>query len=351
MYYYPILASRVPLKPYEIKKDYVLIPVKPLKKMWEGFTIGSLTPHDYDVVMAIPYIDGLSYDLYRDIIMFHSFISDDPETYVYGEYAFAFDKAFEGSELKIVKSKSVHKLDFDHYPMITGSAFEDFVEENDDDLPAVEHNTLSEQERSAESTPRPTEEINYREAFTLFTNLKSDKKKRKLYDQICLYVYLESFHNDSRLYCNDEMRVAFYIAILESQVGEPAQCSQTFCCEICKRNDLQHYRESLEQRFLAKYGESFEGLGDLRHMRHLVFHDVYYGDITDPIYDIYYQRQVRRKLFEKASTPEEKSRIYEEEKQSVEDEEKWSRHEQALEKLKAFVRKGLVNELLEQYRK
>ena len=351
MYYYPILANRVPPKPYEIKQNYALIPVKPIKKIWDGFTIASLSPHNYDVVMAIPYIDESSYDVYRDIIMFHSFVSNDPETYVYGEHAFAFNKVLEDSELKIHRSKSVQKVDFDRFPMVTVSDFGDLGDQEDDNQEAMKNMTLSELEDSAKPIPMPTEEINYREAFTLFSSLKSDKKKRKLYDQICLYVYLDSFHNDFRLYCNDEMRVAFYIAILESQVGTPSMCSKTFCCDVCKRNDLQHYKESLEQRFIAKYGEAFEELEDLRQMRHLVFHNVNYGDILDPMYDIYYQRQIRLKLLETASTPEEISRLYEEEEQSLENEKEWSQHDKAVEKLKAFVKKGLVNDLLRQCRK
>jgi hypothetical protein len=317
--------------------------------MWEGFTIGSLAPHNYNAVIAFPYIDGLSYNVYRDLIMFHSFARDDPETYVYGEYAFAFDKAFEDSELRIQNSKSAQKIDFDHFPMTTVSDSETFDEECEEFDEATKLKTLSECERSAKWIPEPSEEINYKKAFRLFTELKANKKK--LYHQICLYVYLNSFHNAVQLYCNDHMRVAFYIAILESLIGKPAKCRNKLPhCKICNRKDIDHYKETLEQRFWTKCKERFEGLDELREIRHKVFHEGHYLDILDPLYEIYYRRQIRRKILEKCSTDEEKVLVYKQEEESIEDENQWDEHERQIEKLRLVVRRGLIDKFLQQYR-
>jgi hypothetical protein len=348
MYHYIILSNRAPARPYEIQENYVLKPVKPLKKMWKDFTWG-LAPHGYNVVTAFPYIDGASYNIYRDLIMFHSFIRNDPETYIYGEHAFAFNKAFEDSELKVHNSKSVQKVDFDHFPMLTVSEPEISHKECEEFDEATELKTLSECERSAKWIPEPSEEINYKKAFRLFTELKVNKKK--LYHQICLYVYLNTFHNAVQLYCNDYMRVAFYIAILESMIGKPAKCKKKFNCKICKRRDIDHYKETLEQRFWTKCKERFEGLEELREIRHKVFHEAHYLDILDPLYEIYYRRQIRRKILEKCSTDEERALIYKQEEESIEDESKWDEHERQIEKLRLVVRRGLIDKFFQQYKK
>jgi len=348
MYYYIILSNKVPANPYEIQKGYALKPVKPSKEMWEGFTLGSLPPHHYDAVMAFPYTDSFSYNVYRDLIMFHSFVRDDPETYVYGEYAFAYDKAFEDSNLRIHNSRSAQKIDFDHFPMTIVSDSQILDEEFEEFDEATKQKTLSECERSAKWIPEPSEEINYKKAFRLFTKLKTNKKKRKLYDQIYLYVYLHSLHDSPpRFYSNDHMTVAFYIAILESVVGEPDQCTNKSDCSTCKRKEIWHYKESLEGRFEKEFGDSFK---NLKKIRNKVFHGSAFLDISDPLYEIYYERLIRRKMLEKGLNDAEKKLLYKQEKKSLEDEKKLAEYEHETEKLRLTVRRSLVERFLQEYR-
>src|SRR3990167_230029 len=121
---YIILTNTIPIHPYGIQEGYTLRAVEASKQMFEGFSYG--VPHRQSAVVAFPYFDESSYNIYRDFIIFHSFICNDSSVHEYAEHAFTGHKSYEDQELIFIdfslankpkETESIHMVDFDQFPV------------------------------------------------------------------------------------------------------------------------------------------------------------------------------------------------------------------------------------------
>lgn len=300
--YYVILTHTIPFTMYVLQGEHTLRPVKTSKRMFEGY--GSIIPHHRPAVMTLNHLGTPSDTIWKDLVMFHSFLCDDPETYDYSERS--WKRVYGESELNFVRHqgyfyetidlgnerhrresrrKRINAIDFDHFPIkVYPTTKETFDRESIS--PTNEKLTLGEALSSAEElAPEYEAEVKYKEAFQLFCNLKSLDKK--LYNQMRLYVFAGNLREFSEVYRNDNAPIAFYISILESQAGDPPTCLEPLHCNICGR-DIKTHGTSIEKHFIKKYGASFK---NLRKIRHRFFHQGEYSSISEDLWDIYDQRQ------------------------------------------------------------
>ena len=294
---YLILTSTVPYDPYKLNDRHTIRAVKTEKWMFEGFSIG--IPHGYLAIMALPYIDEQSYDVWRDLVMFHAFVCDDPETYDYSERAFS--RTHEDAGLRFVTNKAyfferirttlggrvledkkqlrVNALDFDRlllsvYPT-TKETFDKPLTPEEETILASRGTVFSEVE------PEFSAKVQYRKAFQVFVGLKS--KDERLYDQMRLYVFAKSIREFHEVYRNWNCSIALNISILEALAGEPHKCNAVTICPKCTRPLPPHHMESIEQRLINTYGYWFK---KLRKIRQRFFHESDYFDISDALYEI-----------------------------------------------------------------
>lgn len=300
--YYVILTHTIPFTTYLLHNQHTLRPVKTSKRMFEGY--GGNIPHHRPAVMTLNHLGTTSDAIWKDLVMFHSFLCDDPETYDYSERSWT--KVYGESELnfvrnqgyfyetinlgneqhrRLLKRKRINAIDFNHFPIkVYPTAKETF--EQEPISPVNEKFTLSEALSSAEElAPEYEAEVKYKEAFQLFRNLKSLDKK--LYNQIRLYVFAGNLREFSEVYRNDSAPIAFYISILESQAGDPPTCLEPLHCNICGR-DIKAHGTSIEKHFIEKYGTGFK---NLRKIRHKFFHQGEYSSILEELWNIYDKRQ------------------------------------------------------------
>lgn len=269
--------------------------------MFEGY--GYIIPHHLPAVMTLDRLSTESDAIWKQLVMFHSFLCDDPETYDYSERSWKKDYGeselhfvrnqgyfFETIDLgnkqhkRMFKRKRVNAIDFEHFRIKVYPTTKETLEEE----PISSGNemfTLSEALSTAkEVTPEYEAEVKYKEAFQLFCNLKN--LDRKLYNQICLYVFAGNLREFSEVYHNDNAPIAFYISILESQAGDPPTCRELLHCDKCGRDILNH-GTPIEEHFIGKYGISFK---DLRKIRHKFFHQGEYSSVSEELWNIYDQR-------------------------------------------------------------
>jgi hypothetical protein len=294
---YLILTSTVPCEPYQLDARHAIRAVKAEKWMFEGFEVG--VPNGYLAIMSLPYVGEQSYDVWRDLVMFHSFVCNDPETYHYSEVA--YPRTHENSRLKFVTDKAyfyertrlttggmvlkderqlrVNALDFDQLRLLV---YPTAKESTDKPLSPEEEAALrSEGMLCSEVEPELSAAIQYRRAFQVFSGLKL--KDKRLYDQMRLYIFAKSTKELTEVYRNYNFSVAFYVSILETLAGEPPKCNAMTICPECGRPLPPHHKESIEQWLMDSYGSWFKRL---RKIRQKLFHESDYFDIGDVIYEI-----------------------------------------------------------------
>jgi hypothetical protein len=252
---YIFLTNEIPAHTYELSSGYTLKPIKSTPEMLRGFSLDN--SEEYNALMALPHINDDSFETYKDLVVFHSFISNNPRTYEFAESI--TETTLETSKLTFIEDISNTELgkiiavDFDFFPVPT---------------------ELDEREAIVKYTSH--KDINYREAFDLFSKLKLKEKTRELYNQICLCVFARSLESITKIYSNTYVAVSFYITILESIIGKPPTCNETLTCPKCGRKIADHTTISLEKHFTNSYGERFK---KLRNIRHMTFHKGEYSDL------------------------------------------------------------------------
>ncbi len=303
---YIILTNTIPEKPYPLLSEYCLRPVKTTKRIFVSY--GNMIPHQYAAVMAFNHINTMSHAIWKDLVMFHSFLCDDPETFDYAEQNIRMstqtfsisDSSFVSSQnyfyerydfkteqnQKFAKTKRINAIDFDNFPIevypTTKEIFTDLESQ-----PINYNISASEAEfYSKEIEPEYKQIVNYRRAFELFRNLR--KIDNKLYNQICLYVFSGNLKEYGELYDNDYASISFYISILESQVGNPPTCTNKIDCDVCGRKHITH-GSSIEKHLIDKFGSDFK---NLHHIRNVFFHHGEYYSSLENIWDVYDTRQI-----------------------------------------------------------
>jgi len=329
---YIILTNRVPYHPYELKDGYILEAVQPLRKMFKGFSFG--IPHHYSAVMALKWQGDRhpdSYNTYRNLAVFHSFVSDDPETYQYAAER-AIKETCPASELNPVCG-SFEGLDFNRFQM---------------PIPILSNEELLDSEEYSDIPfDNGYREINYRDAFQFFSELENseDKNRSQLHNMIYSYVFIRGIwdvSNISLLYHNDDLSATFYLALLESIVGEPPKCDQEFTCIPCNKKLQPHYKIQWREHITLKLNNIETGWGDryansiisLRDNRNRFAHGASYKDVSQEMWKIYDKKHYFGKELEEVDMVKEKE---------------LSALKDNVEILERTVRKGLVELFLTRY--
>ena len=249
-----ILSDILPISEFKLTDKYTLRVVRASPEMFEGFLPEA--KQKYNVLLAIPHLDDYSFDTYRDLVVFHGFITNNHDTYEFAENT--PKTQFLDSELvfiKHVKEKDAPRLitsDFNSFPV--------YRYDSQDSL----------------NSAHPTcELVNYGEAFQLFAGLKQGNETRKLYNQIQLFAFARSFTSINRIYQNTNMPISFYITVLESIIGEPPICNNKLRCPACGVELVQHYKKSLERHFRDQYPMLSH---KARSIRHSTYHEGQYFD-------------------------------------------------------------------------
>jgi len=299
---YVILTHTVPESPYTLGGGYLLSPIRPSSQTFEDW--GDDLSDVYEVSMALSYIGRSSARVYRDLVMFHSFICDKSDIYELAEkYQYLIQ---ENSKLSFIDDpdyfyqkwgfnlgpirgfKRFDGVDFDHFPFVVFPSSQDI-------LPSVPLPPLTlEQEKTLRETgflvtspDTRWEDINYRNAFALFSRLKSNKEAsdERLYNQICLYVFAKSIEEHREIYHNDMAVIAFYIAILHSIAGDPPSCGgKAKCIECGKAINCPHYTITREQHLMDTLGYGFTGQTKIRNA---FFHGGEFIDYSDAMFEIH----------------------------------------------------------------
>lgn len=234
---YVLLTNTVPESEYQLGDGSVLIAIQPVGKMYNGnIPVLFEEPHAF---MALRHFGEAGFDLYRDLVIFHSFIADNPDTYVYA--ATTPHAQIDNLHLSQPEERSGlhppyrHTINFDMFSVLVVTG---------DDI--------------------KEEKICYRDAFHFFTNLKLDKDTKKLYDLICLWVFARGYPSIDMVYSNENLPTAFYVVILESLIGQPPRCDDVLHCDKCGR-DLHHDAVSRAQHFISHYGHRLRKAVKIRH--------------------------------------------------------------------------------------
>ena len=170
----------------------------------------------------------------NDLILFHAFITNINETYLYAENA---NKLwFKNDELEFFNDRNLIKktggyikiVDFNKFPLL------------------MTCNRIPESEMKFKY-------VNYKASFEKFLELKNRQVKGlsgkyNLYDLICLYEFARNFEITHRMYRNANLPLSFYITILESLIGKPEICNTKLHCDVCGADIQEHKKISLEKR-------------------------------------------------------------------------------------------------------
>jgi len=258
---YIIATTKVPKETYELGSGYTL---RAIRYRFPGEIFNESLFKSNILSMALSEGHNESWDLYNDLVVFHSFISSEPRlgntmisypespTYIFAERA--SQVLVNDSTLDFLPDNDSGNsaIDFERYPVVIGM--------------------------NAELQPH-TVYVNYANAFWTFNRLKADSKKnKKLYGQIQLWEFARNFASIHRIYTNEYMPTSFNIAILDSLLRWPKKCKQVYDCPKCGGEGLKHYVESWSVHFLNHYGKQFhKHLND----RSKTFHHAAYLDFFE----------------------------------------------------------------------
>jgi len=291
--HYIILTPTVPVTPYALGDGHILRAVKAEGDMFRGFSDG--VPHSYGAVMALCNLGVPTYYAYRDLVIFHAFVTDDNETYEFGEVA--QEKCQDDSNLTFMERYNstlsgpwhpdrINEIDFDQFPFIIYWSTTDIIPSTPEP-PFTPEQIHTLQTTGVLITNRNPEKrlINYKRAFSLFRELKSsqDHVEKKLYNQMCLYVFAKSIKESRELYHNESAVIAFFMAILQSIAGDPPNCKEVSKCDRCGRKST-HHSISREAHMLNRFGHGF---AEQIKIRGAFFHDGEFVDYTDAMFEVH----------------------------------------------------------------
>ncbi|MBA7588360.1 hypothetical protein ES708_30415 [subsurface metagenome] len=255
-YSYVILTDQFPTTEYKLDDRYILRIIKAAPEMFEGT---SLKEEKNNALLAFQHIDNESFSIYKDLIIFHSFISGNVFTYIFAETA--AEACFHDS--KLVFLRRITANDFPDADIVDYNTFPVDTSDNPDD----------------EFKYQP---VNYQKAFRLFKDLQYGEKTRNLYNQIRLFVFAMALQDINKIYTNTYMTLSFYVTILESIIGKPPECNEPLICSKCGTKIAKHHTKSLERHFKEHYPMLHR---KSRKIRHATYHEAVYYDLIQSIVD------------------------------------------------------------------
>jgi hypothetical protein len=236
---YVIATGIVPDKAYALDENHCIRAIKPPPvEITDQEEIPDTSR--MDVMVALSGSD--SFDIYKDLIVFHSFLTYEPislvhpihweesETYLFAEHTTR--ARYDDSEIEPIDPSTLSHIgvDFDHFRVAVNVGVK----------PVFRY-------------------VNYRYAFSIFLGLKRkagtrkirDRNKR-LYDQIHLWEFARHWVRMHRIYSNDYFPIAICMTILESLVGRPNTCRNKEECRECGR-PMEHDTVSWSKHFRRNY--------------------------------------------------------------------------------------------------
>jgi len=334
---YIMLTNKIPQEPYQLRSNYFLRAVKPSDEMFKGFSLG--VPRNYPSIMALTWRGDRhpeSYKVYRKLVFFHSFVSDDPETFEYSVER-AIKEPYQDSEFTYIDDPT-DGIDFDRFPV---------------PVPILPHdNQYSFTNKDADQQPEVPfdndyQAIDYKKAFQHFSESEGSKEqlRRQLYNQICSYVFIRGLWDISNiglLYKNEDLSATFFIAILESVFGEPDKCDGELKCTKCGKIVSGHNNMTWREYLNIKLNDLESGWGDvyvdaiidIREGRHRFAHTASYMDILQELWNIHDKEYYYGERLSESDLKKEESLFTDRDKLDI---------------LERTVRKGLARKLLEKY--
>ena len=182
----------------------------------------------------------IPYELLRDFIVFHCFISVSGDSRSYS--------AFEKNELKVERTSFESKEKFINSIKPRGVIVDKYTGDFDRFPPFYD-----------DIFRNPELSINYRETFERF--LEAKDKGEEICEYIRLYVFSNNLKWISKAYQNDNLATSLLYTILDALLGEPERCSNVLNCDSCGRETVEHSKESLAKYQNRKIKEILDGVG------------------------------------------------------------------------------------------
>ncbi len=310
---YILLTRMVPRHTYELTNEFSLTAVCPLPRMFEGFSFG--VPHHYMAVVALKWLGDKhpqSYNFYRNLAVFHSFVSDDPETFQYATER-AIKEVLSFSQLRNPVG-SFETVDYDRFKVPIPKLSTDSVEYSQEDIDVPFENDFG--------------TINYHDAFEFFGELEHSAAHGgvKLHNMVFSYVFIRGLweiSNIGLMYKNEDLSVLTYMAILQ-QIASIRSGSGW-------RNPLVSKLNEWESGWGDKYVDS---ILSLKPNRNRFAHGASYEDVSQKMWALYDKIYYYRQDFDNADKNEE-----------IE----LSALKDKVEILERTVRKGLVRQFIFEY--
>jgi hypothetical protein len=281
--------------------------------MFEGFSFG--VPHNYKAIVALKWQGDKhpqSYNFFRNLAVFHSFVSDDPETFQFTTER-AIKEVIPFSQLGN-PVESFDAIDYDRFevPIPRLSADSTGCSPEDIDVP-FENDTKS---------------ICYRDAFHFFGGLEhsATQGRVKLHNMIFSYVFIRGLwdiSNIALMYNNEDLSVLTYMAILQQTASIGSFSSW--------RNPLIAKLNEWESGWGNKYADI---ILSLKPNRNRFAHGASYEDVSQKMWELYDKIYYSRKDFDEADKSKEAE---------------LSALRDKVEVLERTVRKGLVRLFVSEY--
>lgn len=236
---YIIATMKVPKETYGLGSGYTL---RAIRYKFPGEIFDENLFKRNVLSMALSEGDNDSWNVYKNLVVFHSFISSEPMS---GNAMISYPE----SPTYIFAEKASRVL-------VNNSAL-DFLPDNDLGNSAIDFERYPVVIDMNAELQTHTVYVNYADAFWTFNRLNGSRQTKRLYYQIQLWEFARNFASLHRIYANEYMPTSFYVVILDSLLGRPDKCKEVRDCPICGREKLDHEVESWTKHFLNHYGKQF----------------------------------------------------------------------------------------------
>lgn len=257
-----IVTDYIPRGTYPLGKGYLLRPVKCKDSIRQEendiFDLGSFAR-----AMALSDIDFESLGVYKDLVVFHTFITDrmigkdNPMKSDSATYLFA-----EKSDIILVSNSKL-----------------EFLDKDEDDPSQTDFDSFPVEVSVGEDRESLITHIDYGRYFWRFVDFKHNPDMRSIYNRIQLWAYASNYTSLHRLYSNEYLPMSLYVGILDSMLPQPKDCGEVIgYCPSCKRENIKHPTRTWRRNFLNKYGKRFDTLLSIRSS---TFHAANYLDYIE----------------------------------------------------------------------
>lgn len=258
-----IMTTHIPRGSYSLGKGYTLRPVKYLGLVNEDDEDDVFKLSRFARAVALSEIDHDSLNVYKDLVVFHTFVTDK--------------MVGKDNSLKF-SSITYHFAETSNTILVDNSKLE-FITEDDEEDSLIDFEDFPVETSINEDRESMITRINYGRSFWKFVDLKASPDSRSIYNRIQLWAYASNYVSLHRLYCNEYFPMSLYVAILDSMLPKSEECGEVIAyCHSCGRKQIKHPKRTWRQSFLKNYGRQFD---ELLSIRSSTFHAVNYMDYME----------------------------------------------------------------------